>query len=104
MNIRTILQFTIGPMGVAFLGLITLPLMTWMVSVDSIGKLSMLQVTVSFSVLFFSLGLDQAFIREYHEANQQERLFWTSFLPGLMLFFFVSVSFLFKPILLSSLS
>ena len=82
MNIRTILQFTIGPMGVAFLGLITLPLMTWMVSVDSIGKLSMLQVTVSFSVLFFSLGLDQAFIREYHEANNKNAYFGRLFCQG----------------------
>lgn len=80
-----ILGYAIGPVGAAALGLVTLPLLAWFYSVEDIGRISMLQVVASFSVLLFCLGLDQAYTREYHEAENKPKLFKQSILPGLVI-------------------
>lgn len=80
-----ILSFAIGPVGGALLGLITLPLVTWFFSQEDVGRLSMLQVTLSFGVLLFSLGLDQAYVREFHEREDKPALLKQAVLPGLLL-------------------
>src|SRR5690554_402375 len=80
-----ILGYAIGPIGASALGFITLPLLTWFYSAEDIGRISMLQVVASFSVLLFCLGLDQAYIREYHEAENKPNLFKQSILPGLVI-------------------
>ncbi len=45
----------------------------------------MLQVTLGFSVLLFSLGLDQSYVREFHEADSKPALLKRAMLPGLVL-------------------
>lgn len=80
-----ILAFAIGPLGAALFGLITLPLVTWFFAQGDVGRLSMLQVTLSFGVLFFSLGLDQAYVREFHEREDKPALLKQVMLPGLIL-------------------
>lgn len=47
--------------------------------------MAMLQVTLGFSVLLFSLGLDQSYIREFHEAANKPALLKRAMLPGLVL-------------------
>lgn len=85
MNKRKILGYAIGPIGAAVLGFITLPLITWFYSVEDVGRISMLQVVASFSILLFCLGLDQAYVREYHESESKPKLLKLSLLPGLLL-------------------
>lgn len=85
MTPRKILSFAIGPVGGALLGLITLPLVTWFFAQEDVGRLSMLQVTLSFGVLLFSLGLDQAYVREFHEREDKPALLKQAALPGLLL-------------------
>ncbi|WP_352337694.1 oligosaccharide flippase family protein [Psychrobacter sp. 16-MNA-CIBAN-0192] len=85
MTRNKILAYAIGPIGAAIMGFITLPIITWFYSVEDIGRISMLQVVASFSVLLFCLGLDQAYVREYHEHNVKPKLFKTVLLPGLIL-------------------
>lgn len=48
----------------------------------------MLQVTLSFGVLLFSLGLDQAYVREYHEREDKPALLKQAALPGFLLLAF----------------
>ena len=45
MNARKVLAFSVGPIGAAALGLITLPIVAWLFSPEDIGRLTMLQVT-----------------------------------------------------------
>lgn len=85
MNARKVVAFSVGPIGSAALGFITLPIITWFYSVEDVGRISMLQVVASFSMLFFCLGLDQAYVREYHEHQIKPKLFKTTLLPGLVL-------------------
>lgn len=51
-----ILGYAIEPIGAALMGFITLPIITWFYSVEDIGRISMLQVMVSFCVMVFTLG------------------------------------------------
>lgn len=85
MNKKTILHYALGPIGSGLLGLISLPLITWFFSVEDVGRISMLQVVASFSVLLFCLGLDQAYTREYHEFKSTPELLKLTLLPGLFL-------------------
>ncbi|MCJ1883437.1 oligosaccharide flippase family protein [Pseudomonas sp. LA21] len=85
MNIKKAAAFAIGPIGAAALGFITLPIITWFYSAEDIGRIAMLQLASGFCVLFFSLGLDQAYVRDYHESENKPALLKISLLPGLCL-------------------
>lgn len=85
MNIKKITGYAIGPIGSGILGFITLPGITWFYSIDDVGRVSMLQVFTSFFILLFCLGLDQAYIREYHGIENKSLLLKMSLLPGFIL-------------------
>lgn len=85
MTPRKIAAFAIGPIGGALLGLITLPIITWFFSQEDVGRMAMFQVTLSFSILLFSLGLDQSYVREFHEADNKPALLKRAMLPGFIL-------------------
>ena len=85
MKIQKIIHFAVGPIGAAILGLLTTPLLTWFFSVEDIGRYSILQIVISFSTILFSLGLDQAFVRDFHEQKNAEQIFKIAITPGLLL-------------------
>lgn len=85
MNLKKILGFAVGPIGSSALGLITVPIIAWLYSSEDIGRLAVLQVVMSSAVLLFSLGLDQAYVRNFHESKKQSSLLKTSVAPGLTL-------------------
>ncbi|HGF7196553.1 TPA: oligosaccharide flippase family protein, partial [Vibrio cholerae] len=84
MTPKKIASFAIGPIGGALLGFITLPIITWFFTQEDVGRLSMLTIAVSFSTLLFPLGLDQAYVREFHESGNKPKLFKTVVMPGLI--------------------
>ncbi|WP_299140332.1 oligosaccharide flippase family protein [uncultured Vibrio sp.] len=81
-----IVSFSIGPIGGALLGFITLPIIAWHFSSADIGKISLLQVMISFCTLFFTLGLDQSYTRYYHDSNNRNLLFSFALIPTLIFF------------------
>lgn len=85
MTPKQIIAFAIGPLGAAVLGLLTLPFVAWFFPPDDIGRLSMLQVVSGFAILLFSLGLDQAYVREFHEVTDRPALLKAAILPGFAL-------------------
>tara|TARA_R110000772_G_scaffold154487_1_gene265523 strand:+ start:28315 stop:29730 length:1416 start_codon:yes stop_codon:yes gene_type:complete len=97
LNLKVIAGFALGPIGTALLSFISLPLITWFFSSEDIGRIAMLQVFTSFFVLILSLGLDQSFVREYHDVDDKPALFKSALLPGLVLFFLVLFVWLFSP-------
>jgi len=104
MNKKTILGYAIGPIGAGVLGFISLPIITWFYSVEDVGRISMLQVFTSLSVLLFCLGLDQAYVREYHEAQNKPTLLRAVLLPSLFFsLIFFSLLLLFDIRLISEL-
>lgn len=88
MDARKLIGFAIGPVVSGGLGVITLPVMAWTFSPADIGRLSMLQLLISLGVIVFSLGMDQAYVREYHEVNDDARkkLLISAVLPGFFVF------------------
>jgi len=86
--------FALGPIGAALLSVFILPLLTWYFNVEDIGRLAMLTTATSFCVLFFSLGLDQAYVREYHEVKDKSALFLSVIFPGLYFLVFTIVIFI----------
>lgn len=103
MNFKKIVEFSVGPIGAALLSFVTLPLITWFFVPEDIGRISMLQVVIGFCVLLFSLGLDQAYVREYHESSNTAELFKTSILPGVAALIFSLSIVLVLPVSISKL-
>ncbi|MBD3611204.1 MAG: oligosaccharide flippase family protein [Hydrogenovibrio crunogenus] len=97
MNARKVLAFSVGPIGAAVLGVITLPIVAWLFSPEDIGRLTMLNVTVSFALLLFSLGLDQAYVREFHEVQDKPGLLKAVFIPGFVILLLVLAGLTFSP-------
>ncbi|WP_140919913.1 lipopolysaccharide biosynthesis protein [Limnobaculum xujianqingii] len=93
MNIKTIGSYSFGPIISAALTLVSLPLTAYIFSQEDIGRFGLLQIISSLIVVIFSLGLDQAYVREYNEVDKRGRcsLFNACILPGLslLLLFFV---------------
>lgn len=85
MNFRKIAAFSIGPLASAAISLISIPILAWIYAAEDIGRYAMLQVAINFALLFFTVGLDQAFVREYHEAPNRPSLLKTTALTGLTL-------------------
>ena len=85
MNLRGILAFALGPIASAAFGLITVPVVAWAFSAEDVGRLNILQVTLSFCLLLLVLGLDQAYVREFHESADRSQLLKACFVPGFML-------------------
>ncbi|EOV5271659.1 lipopolysaccharide biosynthesis protein [Acinetobacter baumannii] len=104
MDKKKIFGYAIGPLGAGLLGFISLPIITWFYSVEDVGRISMLQVFTSMTIILFSLGLDQAYVREYHEEKNKPRLFKTVVVPSLILSTIIfSIIFCYDPTLISLL-
>lgn len=91
MKKSTIIGYSAGAVGAALLGALTLPIIAWFFSPEDIGRVSMLQVVSTFCVLLFSLGLDQAYVREYHETKNKSSLLRSTLTPSLIFFIFIFI-------------
>ena len=66
MNRNKLLAYALGPVGSAAAGLLTLPLMSWHFAGGDIGRIVLLQTAASLALIVLGLGLDQAYVREFH--------------------------------------
>jgi O-antigen/teichoic acid export membrane protein len=85
MSPKRILHFALGPIGGALLGFISLPIIAWVFSQEDVGRMALLNVVLSFTTLFFTLGLDQGYVREFHESLNKPRLLKNVVVPGLVI-------------------
>lgn len=103
MNYRNIIGFAVGPLSAAGLGLLTVPLIAGAFSPEDVGRLNILQVTVSFCLIFLTLGLDQAYVREFHESCDRAALLKICIIPGTLLLVVAIISSIFFRVELSRL-
>jgi len=76
------MSFTIGPGVSALLGFLSVPITTWLVAPEDFGKASMFTVFLMLTSLVLFLGLDQAFVREFHATDDKRKiLFHSVFVP-----------------------
>lgn len=85
MQVKSIFGFAIGPVISALLGIITIPVLSWLFVPADIGRLNMFQVSLSFVLLLSTLGLDQAYVREFYETSNTSHLLKSCFRPGFYL-------------------
>ncbi|MGI2799438.1 lipopolysaccharide biosynthesis protein [Photobacterium damselae] len=84
MKIKTIINYALGPIGAAIISFATLPVMTWFFSQEDVGKYNFYQVYISLSIMVFSLGMHQSYVREYHEVEDKDELIKAALFPGLL--------------------
>tara|TARA_R110002033_G_C3896259_1_gene239467 strand:- start:6614 stop:8092 length:1479 start_codon:yes stop_codon:yes gene_type:complete len=99
MQFKKVLSYSFGPLGGALFSFITLPLIANFFSVEDLGRFSILQVSLSIGVMLFSLGLDQAFVREFHEYDNKPGLAKVMMLPNVLFFPLLIILFYFSPII-----
>lgn len=85
MNLKNIAGFAVGPITTALIGLVTVPVIAWVFPPADVGRMNVFQIAVSFALLLSVLGLDQAYVREYHEFKDKAQLLLSCFFPGLIL-------------------
>lgn len=85
MNKNKLLGYALGPVGSGLLGFISLPIITWFYSVEDIGRISIFQIYINFCILLFCMGLDQAYVRDYHESQNKAELLKNLSFPMVML-------------------
>jgi len=91
MKLKQVLGFALGPIFAAMLGLLTVPLMAWIFSPEVMGKIAMLNTFLAGCSLILTLGLDQAYVREYHEVENKPALLGTFLFPSLLVTLFFSL-------------
>ncbi len=84
MNVKSAIQFSIGPLLSAALGFITIPIVSWGFESEDVGRLTMLQVMMSLGITVFSVAMHQAYVREYYEVENKPLLLKTALIPGLL--------------------
>jgi O-antigen/teichoic acid export membrane protein len=94
MQKNKIIAFIVGPVLSALLGFLTLPLLAWYFPVETIGRNSIYQTIISFSLVILTLGLDQAYFREYYESKNRGKLLLSCAAPAFFLLIGISVFFL----------
>ena len=95
-------SYSLGPIIGGVLSFITLPMVTWYFSPQDVGRLALFQIFISFSVMILSLGMHQAFVREYNATSNKSTLLISALLPSGILFLIIASIYLLLPISLSN--
>lgn len=66
--------YGVGPLGSALFSLISVPVIAWFYSIEDVARFALFQTIVVLYTLVFSFGLDQAYIREYYDTNDKDKL------------------------------
>lgn len=87
--IKRFIGFSLGPIISAFISSITVPITTYLVVPEELGKAAMYTMALGISSLFIYLGMDQAFTREYNNQSDKKSLFWNALIIPLIFSLFV---------------
>lgn len=66
--------FILGVLGAAVVSAVTIPFLAWFYPVELLGKFSFFLLTASFAVQIGTLGLEQAYVREYRQSKNRGEL------------------------------
>jgi O-antigen/teichoic acid export membrane protein len=82
---KRIALYAMGPIGVAALSFIILPLLTWIATPETVAVYSLFTVVLNLTVMASSFGLDQALVRFYYATADKIKLLLKTITPGLLL-------------------
>ncbi|MCZ8216676.1 MAG: oligosaccharide flippase family protein, partial [Cyclobacteriaceae bacterium] len=82
---KTFLKFSLGTIVNSGISLITIPIITWFLAPEELGKATMFTLSYNLLLNIFLLGQDQSFIRNYNEVGKENisKLWFASLLPAL---------------------
>ena len=83
--------FSIGPIVGAVFSFITIPIITYFISPSEYGRVSKFTLFQNVLGMIAYLGLDQAYIKFYHDEEDKEKLMLHSIVPALSLAVLVSI-------------
>ncbi len=86
MRSREFIGFTLGPIIIGVLGLISVPLSTWFFEPEQLGRFAFIQAMLGLLIAFLFMGLDQAFVRDFYSSNNQAQLLFNAIFPSIALF------------------
>ncbi|MBO9488991.1 polysaccharide biosynthesis C-terminal domain-containing protein [Endozoicomonas sp. G2_1] len=92
--VSKVIALGVGPVVTGIVGVILIPLMSWVLPVELVAKYTLLQAALNLSVVFFSLALYQAFVRFYYDVKADALLLKAASLPSLLFILLVYISFL----------
>ena len=75
---KRFIAFSIGPGVSAFIGFVSVPITTWLIAPEDFGRASMFTVFITLTSLVLFLGLDQAFVREFHATEEKQKILFHS--------------------------
>ena len=78
MNAKTLAAYALGPAGSAAAGVLALPLLSYSFPGADIGRVLLVQTAASLALIVLGLGLDQFYIREFHQSRSRAALFKTA--------------------------
>ncbi|MGB9796065.1 oligosaccharide flippase family protein [Fervidobacterium gondwanense] len=83
--IKGIVTFSLGTWLKAIINFAQISMITYLVSPEELGKAVMFSLLYNLGLVFSLFGLDEAFMRFYHEEENKSRLFWSCLYPSLMI-------------------
>lgn len=78
-----VIGFAMGPALNALIGLLSIPLIAWIYAPEDVARFGLFQLTINSLLLFATLGLDQALVREYNETPDRTVLLKNCLTPCL---------------------
>jgi O-antigen/teichoic acid export membrane protein len=90
-------EFSFGTWIAAAISFLTTPLVTWLIVPEEFGRASMFLVGFNLLITLSLMGMDQGFVRAFHERDEEKRreLLWECLLPSLALCLLFSAIMLF---------
>lgn len=85
MRLNRLAGFSAGPILSLLCSLATVPAVAWLFPPADIGKLDFFMTTCTVAGLLLSLGLDKAFLHEYHYSTARSALLKACLLPAMLL-------------------
>jgi len=78
-NVRDIVVISAGPLGSALFSIVLIFIVSWNFAPEVLGVLAILELVALLFVMIFTLGLDQAYVREFAGAPDKFSLFAAAF-------------------------
>lgn len=98
--LKNMAGFSLGPIFSGLIAIVQIPLLTRLLTPESYGLFTFFKLLLLQIPRILCIGMDQAFAREFHSAQDRRRTFQQAILPALLvgvLFFLLSIVFA-KPI------
>lgn len=89
--LKKLFGFSLGPIIGALISFITVPLTTYFINPAEYGKTSLFTMVQSIIMVAIYLGMDQVFVREYHEETNKKKMITNCIILPLALSFILLI-------------